>query len=364
MNSKEDNHRYTAINITPLETKTAYNNWAIRCKAHLQQHSPSLWDNTTKAPKDAEKAAAFLISVMSKNLLEHVSATAAGGDLKAPVIWKHFQDTFITSDLSSKSAVLNHSISFRYDSGSIINEKTALLNLRRELQAAFKNSTTITIDELITLFALVNLPVQYQTLWTTLEETSKSTAVSCDGRLFSSLLREEAYATSSAQRMGSPPVSPKTTPAKCQHNYPPKLCWVCHPNKKPQECSICKSNGFSKTRHPTGSDFCDYQQFRHKNDKSGSNLASGNELLFNVDSGSTDTLVSNEDGIDIYSSLHHPINTANGATRFATAIGKVGGEAIDLNQVLFVPSVKENLLSVSKLINQVLMYCFPHLVYL
>jgi hypothetical protein len=332
-----------SLKVKPLASKAEYNLWSIRIKALLLQHTPSLWDKDQ--PVDSPQSAAILISSISDDLLEQVAST----DLQASTIWSHFKDTFVTSDLSSKSTALTSLISFKYDGASMASNKTKLLSLNRALKAAFNQDEQISIDDLVTLFALVNLPPQFNALRTTLEETTSDSTPLKFENLFTSLIREEsAQHTSSAHRSTHSNVSASTAQRKCKHQRNPKFCWTCTPSSKPDECKICKQNGCKKTLHSIGSEICQFQQYQ----ASQASSKSQRSVRFTVDSGSTDTLVSDKQDLQHYSHINHPIKTANGEIMYATEAGSIPGSKLSLNQVLVCPEVTENLLSVSKLDDQ------------
>jgi hypothetical protein len=69
----------------------------------------------------------------------------------------------------------------------------------------------------------------------------------------------------------------------------------------------------------------------------------------NVDSGATDTMIVNKDNLSLYKSIHHPINTAGDHHQiFATNIGTLTNTTLPLTDVLAVPTLTKNLLSVAK----------------
>ena len=327
-------------------TQANYTLWRIRIKAHLI--TCSLWDNAIDCPADTNLAASILIMTLSDKCLQMATAT----DLTAPAIWHYFKEKFVTSNLSSQSQAFLSLVNYSYDGKTILENETELLRLRSELGAAFNDQKQISLDDLLTLFALVKVPIAYQALRSTLEETTKGMLTF--SALFQSLAREESSQTaSSANRVTSATLS-SSAPDRCQHNRPPASCWACHPHLRPT-CLPCKGLGIQKYRHKTGSNYCRSQQTPKSAEvatTSAALSASSSEVRFNVDSGSTDTLVQNKDHVDIYSSLHHPIEVANGNYIYANAVGKLPGESTTLDPVLVCPQTTQNLLSVSKMEDQ------------
>ena len=359
LSTNTDSFKFAIQNIKVLDSKESFNLWSLRVKSALSQCN--LWDIKADLPINTDTSQSVLISLISDDLIEQVIDT----DLKASTIWIHFKSTFITSTLSAQSSALNTLIDFRYDGENMINNKTKFLALKRTLKSSFNGQDYIAIDELVTLFALVNLPLSFQPLRTTLEETSKD-GLSFEN-LFGSLIREESAQRSAANYTARQSNAKSSTTSKlfitktrrslaqsfgfthCKHRRPSSTCWTCNPSLKPT-CDTCKSLGCDKFNHIENSDFCKFQQF--KSTKSSTNSSSTRSIRFNVDSGSTDTLVRNKEDIQIYSSLVHPIEVASGNIIHATAIGKLPGPIINLDQVLVVPEVTQNLLSTSKLDDQ------------
>ena len=145
-----------------------------------------------------------------------------------------------------------------------------------------------------------------------------------------------------------------------------------HP-RKPSYLPPCVSAGKTGDafRHNTGSKYCSTslaegathksaEGATHKSaegatQKSSSRKASSNappasnsNIVFNVDSGTNDHSVFNKDEVNIYSTLHHPIEVADGRHAYAQAIGSLCS-TLHLKDVLVVPEFTQNLLSTSKM---------------
>ena len=136
------------------------------------------------------------------------------------------------------------------------------------MQVAFKNEIHITFEELASVCALVNLPANYQSLRSTLEETKTNLSVD---DLFKSLIREDAAqrSTSARANRATTPNVPTTENAdkNCSHGREKATCYKCHPHLQPT-CKECKELGNPKYRHVTGSPFCKTQQFlKQKSEK-------------------------------------------------------------------------------------------------
>lgn len=345
---QEKEYTFGKLKVKPLEGKAGYNLWRVRLKAHFKEVKH--WNIKEDVPMNTDAAASTLISALSDDLLEQV----IDNDQSASMMWKHFASSFVTSDLSAKATSLQSIMAFNYPCATMLENKTYVLGLKRDLKAAHGHTgheNCIDMDELATLFCLVNIPPQHLALRSTIEETSKDETLEMDN-LFTSLIRDEKSQTAShvvnrvsarraAEHIPSPVVS-----GSCAHFRDESLCWTCHPEKKPPACAKCVAQKIRQNNHKPDSKACQFQQFLVA--KSKNNRAA----LFTVDSGATDTLVTNKQGVEIYKSIAHPIHTANGSIIMAEAIGKFKSPSLSLEQVLVCPKVTENLLSVSKLNDQ------------
>lgn len=234
--------------VKPLSSAKEYRLWAVRVMSKLQQMKE--WDTQGKTglPKDSEESKNFIVGTLADNLLETLLDT----DMKAPTIWAALQKAFLVHSLSAQSIAITSLMNFNYSEPSMEANKTALLSLQRELRTAFENADSIKISDLVMLFALVNVPAEYHSLRTTLEETNK-TGLSMDA-LFESLVREEASAISSASR-ASRAGGPVPPGENCSHDRDGATCWSCHPELRPV-CTSCKNKGIARFYHHRGSRFC------------------------------------------------------------------------------------------------------------
>lgn len=311
--------------ITPLSSKSGFKLWTIRLNICLTQAGQ--WDSTLKRPIDSSLASSIIISTISDSLLDQISKSVS---LSAPAIWTYLFSIFVVSDLSSQSAAVNSLIAFTYQGKTMLENKTFLLSIIEDLQNSFSNTSSISFTDLVKLFALVSLPASFQALRSTLEETVTSSNPLTLDSLFVSLIREEASQLSSSSRRTKTTIDPSSS--QCPHNRKASSCWSCNPSLRPV-CSRCKSLGLKRFHHHSGTKFCPSPEF-----PSSSNRA----ILFNVDSGSTDTLVNNRNLVSNCIPLHHPIKTANGSFMVATDSGAIFGPDVQLDRVLVCPEVTEN----------------------
>lgn len=237
----------------PLASAQGYRLWVVRASAKLKQMQK--FDDEKVVPIDSEESNNFLLGVIADNLLETLLDT----DLTAVTIWNALKKAFLVHSLSAQSIAINSLMNFNYSEASMQENKTALLSHQRELRTAFENADTIKISDLVMLFALVNVPSEYHSLRTTLEETNKN-GLTVDS-LFESLVREEASAISSANRASRASYAAASgTPAgdlvaKCAHDRDGASCWTCHPDLRPT-CANCKNKGIARFHHHQGSRHC------------------------------------------------------------------------------------------------------------
>jgi hypothetical protein len=226
--------KHGKYNVKPLANNAGYNLWAIRVTAVLTELKE--WDVDSQAPINTDSAKNFLISVIADDFLEQVLDT----DLKAPTIWAYFKRTILVSTISAQSTALSALFAFNFGEPTMVNNLTAIKNLQRTLSTAFGNSESIPISDLVTLFALVNMPSEYASLRTTLEETKSKLNLE---QLFRSLIREEASLHATVNRARASPAN-----ATCTHNREASTCWTCHPELRPV-CSECQTSGSPRFNH-------------------------------------------------------------------------------------------------------------------
>jgi hypothetical protein len=165
-------------------------------------------------------------------------------DLKAPTIWAYFKNSIMVSSLSAQSIALNELIAFNYSANTMQENKTVLLSLQRKLKTAFKNDETISIVNMVTLFALVNIPHEYGSLKTTIEETKEELDFE---EIFTSLIREESSVNATANHAARASVA-NFTPNQCVHKREETTCWSCHEHLRPV-CVECKTTGSERYNH-------------------------------------------------------------------------------------------------------------------
>ena len=288
--------------------------WSTRVKAKLL--SAGLWDEKLSVPTTTNETTSLLLSLVA----DHFLIPLMDQTLTAPLIWTTLNSLYHVSNLSTKVTSLNQLISFHFQGPTMLSNRSMLQETKRKISSAFGGATTLSIDELVMLFAMVNLPSAYSPLRSQLSvSTSDDKPLTLDS-LFSHLMREEsthtASSTNSVHRAATfPPVS---RPSSCPHGRSKESCFTCTPSSRPV-CSICKNLGKAKFLHSPNSVFCRQQRkLPPENDsKSGFSSAStpskgvsfanstpsahvaAQSLTFVVDSGATNHVVANKEGVEI-----------------------------------------------------------------
>ena len=167
MSSEEGNK----IKIPALKEAQTYNRWCFLVKLTLQNQKQ--WDDKLDVPTASTPALMTVISSLHQDLQEQLLNTL--NEPTAPLAWSYLKSLFITSDLSSKSTAFNNLMSFSFQGKTMAENKALIKSCGRELSTSFKNAKTISIDDLLLLISLSNLPLQFHHLRATLEEMDKPT---------------------------------------------------------------------------------------------------------------------------------------------------------------------------------------------
>ena len=249
--SEEEHHHAPALERPiKLEKVEDYRLWSVRTKAKLAKADH--WDDANDLPFDNPATAAFMVDSISDLFLEQV----LDSDMQASTIWTHLTESILKGGVSAQATALLNLINFAYQGPSMQANKTLVLGLSRALRTAFNDADSIPVADLVTLFALVNMPSEHQALRTTLEETKKEGITLA--HLFEALAREEASSASGPSRASRVATNPGNSP-QCSHNRDGATCWSCHPELAPT-CDLCKKAGLSKFRHPPNCFSCKKQR--------------------------------------------------------------------------------------------------------
>ena len=228
-------------NIKPLSSPSEYSLWSIRIKARLKKHN--LWNDKIDAPMDHPENLDLLLCSLEDSLAKQVLVSAGENPSE---MWKYLQSIHVTRSISAKTKALNDLLIFNYNKPTMIENQAEILSMKANLIAIF-GSKSIEIDELISMICMTNLPVNYQPLRTTMQETSKSDNLTI-ASLFESLIREESNQISSAAHRASYQASSvahraqaTTKTQKCKHGRETKSCFTCSPENRPT-CRLCQTS--------------------------------------------------------------------------------------------------------------------------
>lgn len=278
MSSEEKEDNGFKISLDKLSSKEAIPIWLLRCKVALRQRAAN-WNTKTNLPNPTNYSLQLLTNSINDEYLEEILHL---DPFDAPTIWQYFQSIQNANDLTAKTLSLQECINFDYPAATMVQNRTLLQVLTRKVTAAF-GGEPITSKDLVTLFAYVNLPTAFHSLRSAICESKSSLEFDS---LFKSLIREEnlqEVAVSSANRALAKANISSASPASakaflsCSHYFDQSKCFTCNPSKK-SICLICKSGGFSKFLHKTGSNFCKKQQTVKSSDNSVSVNANPIEL--------------------------------------------------------------------------------------
>ena len=337
--------------------------WSARLKAALI--SACFWHEKLAQPAETNETTSLLLTIVA----DHFLTPLMDQTLTAPLIWTTLHSLYHVSNLSTKVTSLNQLISFHFQGPTMLSNRSMLQETKRKISSAFGGATTLSIDELVMLFAMVNLPSTYSPLRSQLSvSTSDDKPLTLDS-LFSHLMREEstltASSTNSVHRAATnPPVFRSTS---CPHGRSKESCFTCTPSSRPV-CSICKNLGKAKFLHSSNSVFCRQQRKLPPENDSKSGISSAStpskgvsfasstpsahlatqSLTFVVDSGATNHVVANKDGVEIYSPFSLPISIADGTLISTSGLASFSSNP-PLSDILVAPSFTQNLLSTYQL---------------
>lgn len=324
-----------------LSKREEYHTWATR--ATIELTARQLWSTATRAPKPP--AFSLLCAAISDSLVDDAQKQ---GIAQASELWSFLRDKFILRTLGAQASALQSLMQFTFEN-SVSASKSRLLDLRRDLVGAL-NKTEITIDYLVLIIALVRVPLTYQAEKASLKQKKTTLITDADSafeELFSSLLEAEGSHAAANYTKSRFPAGPMDTtkPARKDRSRP--------------VCEKCKSLGFQLFLHTSDSGFCKGQQAAFQRGIQQASQAH-QAMSFNVDSGTTDTIVNKSN--NFYSSvpISHPIRTANNTFMYASEVGEIKSSELKLKNVLYCAEATDNLLSVSQLAAQGLDTLFTH----
>lgn len=143
--------------ITRLENAKNYKLWKHKIILQLQVYE--LWDEDeekkTPKPKSTAMALSFIFDHLSDTLQEQTIDKPT-----APLLWTYLTSRFERTDVSSKTTAIQELVKFNYSAATMNENKAIHLDIKQSLTTAF-GSESISVAELVNIFAVMNLPAQY-----------------------------------------------------------------------------------------------------------------------------------------------------------------------------------------------------------
>jgi hypothetical protein len=308
----------------------------------------NLWNHDTQVPSEKCTKMAILQNLTSE-VKAKVRECATATD-----IWVTLKQEFSNRNIDLQFAALHDLISFR-PSNPMDTAFSEHAKLRRAIIASFGQE--IKSNDLCDLLFLCYLPKEYSAIRLQVMNKERSDLERKEramdfGDLQKKIISE--YKLNQEQGRGQKPSSAKlanaTTTTFCPHDHNPNSCYRCNP------CTSCQEKQLNPF-HAVNGPRCSIGKSKG-NGKEAKSLKIANAkkaVVFHADSGCTDSLISNKDVLTLYStSQSHVVETANGGTMNVEGMGimpflTVQGQRAMLSDVLHVPTLTSNLLSISKL---------------
>jgi len=332
-----------------------YESW--KYKVELLLIKEGLWDAVSKAApaqpdaawitKDAQ-ARATIGLLVEDNQLTHIRSK-----ITAAATWKALQDYHQKSSLSSKVILLKNLCSMKLaESGNMEEHIINMSIIKDKLEAIGENIK----EELFIAMILGSLPDSYNSLINALESRPEEdlTLSLVKGKLIDEYRRRVSNSVEANE------IQDKVLKTRDSGKYT-------KPRHKLAECFFCKKKGHMKK------DCKKYRAWKEKNEKANAATADRNNkdnLCFNtsneddtrkswyIDSGATSHMTNNREFFDkTFTSVEDKVTVANGKEAKITGIGsgrikcynENATKTITLKNVLYIPSLHSNLLSVKKI---------------
>lgn len=269
--------------------------------------------------------ATTLSSLLRGTLKEPFLSTILSlGTFTAQVIWDRAHEAFCIVSPATQLDALESLIKWRYTG----NYDTDASNLRFVVSAcetAFANKS-LSFADFGTLLAHMHLPDALLHLKT-------SAALSRD-ELFLKLKQSAPVSSAKAYSINA-----TNSGDICQHKRLRSSCFTCSPESRPT-CNTCKDLGLPRYRHFPGSAFCKKNQ---------ASKGSPTVRRVVVDSGATQSIVTNKDQLSTYLPSSTPIRLADQSIVSSSAVGTLSLPSVSLPDTLVCESLHDSLLSVSQL---------------
>lgn len=308
---------------------------------YLELNKCHLWapagDFTNGHPIEAFDAICFINAAVDdkvKTLLTRVES--------APKAWKilhnHYAGKSNENLLKSLSSLQNY-VAPNNLSGHI----PFFESLGRDIKCYLGGKDTISVDSLMALYSLATLPASYEPVRITLATLNPDVELTLEQIRPHLKHKDLVSSTNSNAHLAGSQIT------RCAHFHNKDLCWTCHPKLRP-ECSVCKAKNLARFYHLEGSSKCISNKSVVNSYFSNVSPAS-DQSSWIVDTGCSDTMTPNPHLITNRSPCHSYVKTASGDLISSEFSGQIQIDTPDhlikLNNVLYVPGLSDNLLSVS-----------------
>ncbi|KAI3631969.1 hypothetical protein MIR68_009805 [Amoeboaphelidium protococcarum] len=291
-----------------LKVQSDYFVWVKKMKMLLKLLKA--WDDVKQVSMDTDQAAFAIEANISMDLASKFIDCDQASDQR-----KKLSEHFVRQTVASR---------LRYFGDRVEDDFTAAEAIERSLIHANGGSDMIKISDLVTMALLGRLPEHLR-------------VVRAVAGTEAALVKRDVLMSRSKH------------PFECRGVD----CWKCYPHLRPV-CQKCKSAGMERFNHSEGSKFCKGQ---HKASKAGewhSPVAHKAGQSWIIDSGASDHFTNTQHNLFNSSNFRTQVGTAN-ASMACVKRGSVtvnsNSRAFELSNVLYCPTLSENLLSVSKLCN-------------
>ena len=332
---------------------TNFSNWKFRVEKHLASHgcleaiktpTPALSEPNNSSEREREKidckAQDIITSFISDDYLEYIrdESTAFG-------MWKVLQDNFQRKSCQNQTLIRKELANLKLNEGGDLNSHLLKFDgLVRELKGA--GATPSEHDLVSQLF--VTLPVSFDAVVTALENLS-------DDDLNMNTVRTRLLAENQKlKNRAAESVSSNVTAFTSKKKFKPKFNGKCNNcgkfGHKKVDCRLKATNTAAISKSGIS--------FIADSMPSCINFQSTSEIVFALDSGATDHFVNDINLFVDVKQLTYPKQICVAKTEQSIVVSQVGtieglsnsGVNVTLKNVLYSPEFRENLLSVSKIV--------------
>ncbi|KAH9645213.1 hypothetical protein HF086_005758 [Spodoptera exigua] len=329
--------------IEKLDGSTDYNTWKFMMELYLIHED--LWEYTQTTPaasdvsgsKRDQKARAKICLMIKPHCLIHVRESKT-----AKAAWDALMTAFEDKGLNNRCRLLTKLVSLKLEQFSSIRDYiTAIMTVAQQLRDLGKKVD----DELLAALMLQGLTETFQPMRLAIENTNIE--LTTDYVKTKLLQMEDTYQASPSTVTTALQAKNKSQKDKSHKNMSRSRvvkCFICKENHKAKDCPknpIQKKDALTSLALATAAQ------------------GHGEWIL---DSGASNHMTNRRDWLKDFKKLDKSIviACANGETVVGEAIGNVVNEDMDvsINNVLYVPNLATNLLSVSTIVNKNLVVVF------